>query len=61
MDGRGRALDNVSIERLWWSVKSEEIYPKSYADRHELHRGLMHGSTTTTMKGDTARGQENPC
>jgi len=40
MDGRGRALDNVFIERLWWSVKYEEIYPKSYADGHELHRGL---------------------
>jgi len=40
MDGRGWALDNVFIERLWWSVKYEEIYPKSYADGHELHRGL---------------------
>jgi len=32
MDGRGRALDNVFIERLWWTVKYENIYPKSYAD-----------------------------
>jgi len=40
MDGRGRALDNVFIERLWWSVKYEEVYPKSYADGHALHRGL---------------------
>jgi putative transposase len=40
MDGRGRALDNVFIERLWWSVKYEDIYPKSYDDGHELHRGL---------------------
>jgi len=30
MDGRGRALDNVFIERLWRSVKYEEIYPKEY-------------------------------
>ncbi len=40
MDGRGRALDNVFIERLWWTVKYEEVYPKSYADGHALHKGL---------------------
>lgn len=40
MDGRGRALDNVFIERLWWTVKYEEVYPKCYADGHALHRGL---------------------
>ena len=40
MDGRGRALDNVFIERLWWTVKYEEIYPKSYEDGHVLYRGL---------------------
>ncbi len=40
MDGRGRALDNVFIERLWWTVKYEKVYPVSYADGHELHREL---------------------
>jgi putative transposase len=40
MDGRGRALDNVFIERLWWTVKYEDVYPKGYADGHELHKGL---------------------
>jgi len=40
MDGRGRALDNVFIERLWWTVKYEEIYPKFYEDGHVLYRGL---------------------
>ncbi len=40
MDGRGRALDNVFIERLWWTVKYEEVYPKSYADGHALYKGL---------------------
>lgn len=40
MDGRGRALDNVFIERLWWSVKYEKVYPASYADGHSLLRGL---------------------
>lgn len=41
MDGRGRALDNVFIERLWWTVKYEEIYPKGYADGHALYHGLQ--------------------
>lgn len=40
MDGRGRALDNVFIERLWRSVKYEDIYLRAYADGHELHAGL---------------------
>ncbi len=40
MDGRGRALDNVFIERLWRSVKCEDIYLHEYADGHELHHGL---------------------
>lgn len=40
MDGRGRALDNAFIERLWWTVKYEEIYPKNYEDGHMLDRGL---------------------
>jgi putative transposase len=30
MDGRGRALDNVFVERLWRSVKYEDIYIKDY-------------------------------
>lgn len=40
MDGRGRALDNVFIERLWWTVKYEDVYPKVYASGRDLHRGL---------------------
>lgn len=40
MDGRGRALDNVFIERLWWTVKYEEIYPKDYACGQTLYEGL---------------------
>jgi len=32
MDGRGRALDNVFVERLWRTVKYEEVYIKDYAD-----------------------------
>jgi putative transposase len=40
MDGRGRALDNVFVERLWWSVKYENVYLKAYASGTELHQGL---------------------
>ena len=39
-DGCGRALDNVFIERLWWSVKHENVHLWSYGDGHELHEGL---------------------
>jgi len=42
MDGRGRVFDNIFVERLWRSVKYEEVYLKDYLDvaaaRQELHR-----------------------
>lgn len=40
MDGRGRALDNVFIERLWRSVKYEDIYLKDYEAVDDLYEGL---------------------
>lgn len=40
MDGRGRALDNIFVERLWRSVKYEDIYLKSYVSVPELTLGL---------------------
>ncbi len=40
MDGRGRALDNIFVERLWRSVKYEDIYLKGYAHVGELMAGL---------------------
>ncbi len=39
-DGRGRALDNVFVERLWRSVKYEDIYIKDYSEVTELESGL---------------------
>jgi putative transposase len=39
-DGRGRALDNVFVERLWRSVKYEDIYIKDYEQTSELESGL---------------------
>jgi putative transposase len=40
MDGRGRWMDNRMIERLWRSVKYEDIYLRDYLDGLELGRGL---------------------
>jgi putative transposase len=40
MDGQGRCLDNVFVERLWRSVKYEDIYLKCYEVVPDLHRGL---------------------
>lgn len=40
MDGKGRALDNIFVERLWRSVKYEDIYPKDYRTGAELYYGM---------------------
>lgn len=40
MDGRGRALDNVFVERLWRSLKYEEVYLKSHENVSDLESGV---------------------
>jgi putative transposase len=40
MDGRGRALDNVFVERLWRAVKWEEVYVNTYHSVHDAWHGL---------------------
>jgi len=40
MDGKGRWLDNVAIERFWRSIKYEDIYLKSYETAKDLARGI---------------------
>ena len=40
MDGRGRWMDNVFIERLWHSLKYEDIYLKGYADGRDARSGI---------------------
>ncbi len=40
MDGRGRAMDNIFTERLWRSVKYEEVYLHEYASPREARQGL---------------------
>ena len=40
MDGKGRALDNIYVERLWRSFKYEDLYLKSYENMRELKEGV---------------------
>jgi putative transposase len=40
MDGRGRCLDNIFVERLWRSLKYEEVYLKDYASVTEARTGI---------------------
>lgn len=40
MDGRGRALDNIFVERLWRNVKYEDVYLNGYTTMGDLHEGL---------------------
>src|SRR6202048_4093384 len=40
MDGRGRFMDNILIERLWRSIKYEEVHLKAYADGREARAGI---------------------
>ncbi len=67
MDGRGRALDNVFVERLWRSVKQEEVYLKDYAtvpvavaslgdyfrfyNRERLHQSLGYRTPEAVYRG----------
>jgi putative transposase len=41
MDGKGRCLDNVFVERLWRSLKYEDVYPNCYEDVPGLRAGLV--------------------
>jgi len=41
MDGKGRAIDNIVIERFWRSIKYEDIYVKEYRSIQELKRGIF--------------------
>jgi putative transposase len=42
MDGRGRAQDNIFIERLWWTLKYQYLYLYSFENGTELRKGLLH-------------------
>jgi putative transposase len=68
MDGKGRCLDNVFVERLWRSVKYEEIYLKSYSSLVDAERQLKayfrfynerrpHSAFGHATPGETYRGE----
>lgn len=40
MDGRGRCMDNIFIERLWWTVKYHYLYLHSFENGLEIQKGL---------------------
>ena len=40
MDGKGRCLDNIQIERFWRSLKYEEVYLKSYESMTEVRKNI---------------------
>ena len=71
MDGRGRALDNIFMERLWRTVKYEDIYLNNYENAKELHAGMsqyfkyyntrrMHQSLKYRTPIEVYRGEVKP-
>jgi len=72
MDGKGRALDNVFVERLWRTVKWDEVYLKSYVSQVDAFKNLdvffrfynedrphsAFGETTTLTPMDVYRGAQ---
>jgi len=48
MDGKGRCLDNVFVERLWRSLKYEEVYMHAYDDMKEARAGIGRYFSFTT-------------
>jgi len=62
MDGKGRAIDNIMIERLWRTVKYEEIYLKEYESVRELKRALSVYFILLQLRAIAQQsGWENPC
>ena len=55
MDGRGRWMDNVFIERLWRSLKYEDVYLKGTPTAEKPYVGLQSGSSSTTSGARTRR------
>lgn len=61
MDGKGRWLDNVFVERLWRTVKYEDIYLKAYETPKDLQRGLeKYFRYYNTQRRHTALGRRTP-
>ena len=62
MDGRGRALDNLFIERLWRTVKYEEVYLRDYKTMSEAYWSLdKYFRFYNTERSHQALGYQTPC
>ena len=60
MDGKGRYQDNIFVERLWRTVKYEEVYLKAYANVLETQGGWKTTSGSTTGSGPTSPWAAGP-
>ena len=61
MDGKGRCLDNVFVERLWRSLKYEDVYIKAYADLVEARAGIgRYFAFYNTLRRHQALGHQAP-
>jgi putative transposase len=61
MDGRGRALDNVFVERLWRTVKYEDVYLKDYSDPPDAVRNLgLYFTFYNAQRPHQALGYQTP-
>lgn len=61
MDGKGRAIDNVFTERLWRSLKYEEVYLKDYQDGHEAWQQIdLYFRFYNSQRPHSSLGGKNP-
>jgi len=61
MDGRGRALDNRMVERLWRSVKYDDIYIRGYETMPQLREGLQRYFEKYNHRSHQGLGRKSPC
>jgi len=62
MDSRGRAFDNIFVERLWRAVKYEEVYLKDYSNPWEAQESLNdYFNFYNTERPHQALGYKTPC
>ena len=60
MDGKGRYLDNIFVERLWRSIKYEEVYLKAYQTVAEARTGINAYLEFYNRRGLTSFGLPDP-
>lgn len=61
MDGKGRCLDNVFVERLWRSLKYEEVYLKRYESVVDAHRQIgEYLRFYNELRPHSAHGRQTP-